>query len=204
MKENSGKFEHMSNHDVNRRTPTNTHKGCIHRPYINHRSQSKPPRNGLTKSHPYTPSFSPSYNLHSSYLLPLTNSSHCKVIKDYHNGTDASVHTTDWDISGVGENGVLDVTKLGLPQLSMRVRVGRNLAAFNLPGLMDQAERIKFEKTLMPAFEKIKEVMGGAVYSLSPDWGEGEVNPNLIDDAKYQELVKAHVMFKDMDADTYV
>ena len=114
------------------------------------------------------------------------------------------MHTTDWDISGVGENGVLDVTKLGLPQLSMRVRVGRNLAAFNLPGLMDQAERIKFEKTLMPAFEKIKEVMGGAVYSLSPDWGEGEVNPNLIDDAKYQELVKAHVMFKDMDADTYV
>jgi len=127
-----------------------------------------------------------------------------KVIFDYHNATAASKHQTDWDISGVGDNGVLDVTKLGLAELSMRVRVGRNLQAFNLPGLMDQAERIKFEKTLMPAFEKIKEKMGGNVYSLSPDWGEGEVNPNLISAEKYNELVKAHVMFKDMDADKYL
>ena len=119
---------------------------------------------------------------------------------------------TDWDISGVGENGVLDVTKLGLSELSMRVRVGRNLDSFNLPGLMDQAERIKFEKTLIPAFDKIKEKMGGTVYSLSPDWGpkeggadgEKEVNPNLIDSDKYNELVNAHVMFKDMDADPFL
>jgi creatine kinase len=135
-----------------------------------------------------------------------------QVIKDYHNGTDESKHVTDWDISGIGEAGVLDVTKLGLSELSMRVRVGRNLEAFNLPGLMDQAERIKFEKTLIPAFDKIKEAMGGAVYSLSPDWGpkeggaegETEPNPNKITEEKYQELVDAHVMFKDMDADSFL
>ena len=94
----------------------------------------------------------------------------------------------------------------------MRVRVGRNLEAFNLPGLMDQAERIKFEKTLIPAFDKIKEAMGGTVYSLSPDWGpkeggaegETEPNPNKITEEKYQELVDAHVMFKDMDADSFL
>uniref|UniRef100_A0A7S1J055 Arginine kinase n=1 Tax=Eutreptiella gymnastica TaxID=73025 RepID=A0A7S1J055_9EUGL len=127
-----------------------------------------------------------------------------QIIQDYHNGTADSKHETDWDISGVGEGGVLDVTQLGLSELSMRVRVGRNLTAFNLPGLMDRAERIKFEKTLLPAFDKIKEKMGGCIYSLSPDWGEGEANPNLIDEAKYNELVKAHVMFKDMDADPYL
>ena len=37
-----------------------------------------------------------------------------KVIQDYHKATPDSVHITDWDISGVGDNGVLDVTKLGL------------------------------------------------------------------------------------------
>merc|ERR1711991_407927 len=45
---------------------------------------------------------------------------------------------------------------------------------------------------------------GGQVYSLTPDFGDGEANPNKIDDAKYNELVKAHVMFKDMDADPYL
>merc|ERR1712072_1122559 len=45
---------------------------------------------------------------------------------------------------------------------------------------------------------------GGTVYSLSPDFGNGEANPNLISEAKYKELVKAHVMFKDMDADPYL
>ena len=30
------------------------------------------------------------------------------------------------------------------------------------------------------------------------------MNPNLIDEAKYDELVKAHVMFKDMAADPYL
>merc|ERR1719181_2700259 len=36
------------------------------------------------------------------------------------------------------------------------------------------------------------------------DNGKDIPNPNFIDDAKYQELVKAHVMFKDMDADPYL
>ena len=50
---------------------------------------------------------------------------------------------------------------------------------------------------------------GGHIYSMTPnsDWkevtGEGS-NPNLISAEKYQELVDAHVMFKDMDADPYL
>lgn len=127
------------------------------------------------------------------------------VIRDYHGAGPDAVHVTDWDASDVGDNGVLDVTKLGLPELSMRVRVGRNLASFNLPGSMDQAERIRFEKTMLKAFEKLVNdpEYGGNIYSLSPDHGDGP-NPNLISDKKYNELVKAHVMFKDMDADPYL
>ncbi|CAD7701840.1 unnamed protein product [Ostreobium quekettii] len=129
-----------------------------------------------------------------------------KVIYDYHGAEEGSKHVTDWDASTVGDGGVLDVTKLGLEELSMRVRVGRNLKSFNLPGLMDKAERIRFEQMMLKAFEKLQAdaSYGGKVYSLSPDWGEGVANPNLIDDEKYNELVKAHVMFKDMDADPYL
>ncbi len=131
-----------------------------------------------------------------------------KVIRDYHGDeTGAKKHESSWDASGVGEGGVLDVRKLGFEEeLSMRVRVGRNLKAFNLPGKMDQAERIKFEQTMLKAFEALVAMpeYGGTVYSLTPDFGEGAVNPNKISDEKYKELVDAHVLFKDMDADPFL
>ena len=73
------------------------------------------------------------YETFSTFFDPL--------IRDYHGATADSKHVTDWDTSGVGEGGVLDVTKLGLEELSMRVRVGRNLKQYNLPGMMDKAER---------------------------------------------------------------
>lgn len=53
------------------------------------------------------------------------------------------------------------------------------------------------------------ESYGGQVYSMTPneEWkaitGE-DANPNLISPEKYQELVDAHVMFKDMAADPYL
>jgi diadenosine tetraphosphate (Ap4A) HIT family hydrolase len=127
------------------------------------------------------------------------------VIREYHGAVASAVHVTDWDASDLGDDGVLDVTKLGLPELSMRVRVGRNLTQFNLPGSMDQTERILFEKTIIKALGKLVDnpEYGGNIYSLSPDHGDGP-NPNLISDAKYNELVQAHVMFKDMDADPYL
>jgi len=112
---------------------------------------------------------------------------------------------TDWDASAVGENGVLDVSKLGLSELSMRVRVGRNLKRFNLPGAMDKAERIAFEKAMLEAFAKLVAMpeFGGRVYSLTPDFGS-EANPNLISQEEYQKLIDEHIMFKDMSADPYL
>jgi len=128
------------------------------------------------------------------------------LIRDYHGAAADAKHITDWDASGVGEGGVLDVTKLGLKELSMRVRVGRNLKQFNLPGMMDKKERVLFEKTMLKAFAALIAMpeYGGAVYSLTPEFGTEEANPNKISKEKYEELVKAHVMFKDMDEDPYL
>ena len=49
-------------------------------------------------------------------------------------------------------------------------------------------------------FEKLiaDEKYGGEYVSISPG------HANFIDDARYKELVKAHIMFKDMDADSYL
>lgn len=123
-----------------------------------------------------------------------------KVIRDYHGDESGDKkHITDWSVEGAD----YDVKKLGQDELSMRVRVGRNLLGFNLPGEMDKDERIKFEQKMLPAFDQLKEKWGGRVYSLTPDFG-GEANPNLITKEEYQLLVDAHVMFKDMDADPYL
>jgi creatine kinase len=124
-----------------------------------------------------------------------------KVIRDYHGDKSGKKkHKTNWTLP---KDADYDVKKLGQDELSMRVRVGRNLSDFNLPGKMDKDERIAFEKKMLPAFEELKENYGGHVYSLTPDFN-GEENPNLISDEEYQELVKSHVMFKDMSADPYL
>ena len=125
-----------------------------------------------------------------------------KVIRDYHGDESGEKkHITDWNVEGAD----YDVKKLGQDELSMRVRVGRNLLGFSLPGDMDKKERIEFEQKMLPAFDSLKKSYGGQVYSLTPDFGDqGLNNPNLIDKEEYQKLVDAHVMFKDMDADPYL
>lgn len=124
-----------------------------------------------------------------------------KVIRDYHGDeTGNKKHITDWKT----ERTDYDVRKLGLDELSMRVRVGRNLVGFNLPGRMSKEERIEFERRMLPAFADLKERYGGKIFSLSPDFGDDGENPNLITQEEYQELVDAHIMFKDMAADPYL
>lgn len=123
------------------------------------------------------------------------------VIRDYHGDeTGEKKHVTDWNV----EDKSFDVQRLGLDELSMRVRVGRNLVGFNLPGNMTMAERIEFELRMLPVFDQLTEKYGGRVYSLTPDFGEKGVNPNLITNEEYKELVDAHVMFKDMSADPFL
>jgi hypothetical protein len=124
-------------------------------------------------------------------------------------------HVTNWSLEGVEglpEGGVLDMREIGMTdELSMRVRVGRNLTTFPLPGAMTKADRVNFEKTMQAAFDVLikDEAYGGQVFSMTPNdvWKEvtgDEENPNLITTEKYDELVAAHVMFKDMAADPFL
>lgn len=128
------------------------------------------------------------------------------VIRDYHGIKGEVAHKTNWDLSTpnvverLPEGGKLDLTKLGLGVTSMRVRVGRNLARYPLPGAMNKEDRLNLEKDMIQAFEKLisDPNYGGTYYSLTPG------TKYSISDAKYQELVKAHIMFKDMAADSYL
>lgn len=125
-----------------------------------------------------------------------------KVIRDYHNdSTGSKIHVTDWNTD---EGADYDVKKLGQDELSMRVRVGRNLVGYNLPGAMTKKERIEFEQKMLPAFGQLIEKYGGKIHSLTPDFMDDGQNPNLITQEEYQELIDAHVMFKDMAADPYL
>lgn len=123
------------------------------------------------------------------------------VISEYHKVPRSQKHVTDWSLDGVAglpADGKLDVTKLGLPPVSMRVRVGRNLSEFPLPGAMTKADRIAMEAKLSKAFEQLKAKFGGRYHSLTPG------NPDFINADEYKALVKARFMFKDMAADTYL
>lgn len=123
------------------------------------------------------------------------------VIRDYHKispDIPEVQHVTNWKVDKGSEN--LDLTKLGLKNISMRVRVGRNLQDFPLPGAMTKEDRVNLEKVMIKAFKKLMadDRYGGNYYSLTPD------TEYSINDEFYANLVKKHIMFKDMDNDPYL
>ena len=126
-----------------------------------------------------------------------------KVLADYHTVAEDAKHVNNWSLEGVEglpEGGKLDLAALGLPKLSMRVRVGRNLKEFPLPGAMTSEDRVNMETKMCAAFEKLKAMpeFGGGYNSLTPG------HENFIDETAYQALIDEHIMFKDMAADTYL
>ena len=127
-----------------------------------------------------------------------------KALERYHK-VDLKVkkHINDWNFAGVAglpEDGVLDLSKLGLPPLSMRVRTGRNLNKFPLPASMTQEDRVNLEVQMGAVFDKLigDPKFGGKYVSITPG------HKNFIDAAEYQALVDANIMFKDMSADPYL
>lgn len=130
-----------------------------------------------------------------------------KVLSRYHNVPEDARHVNDWCLKGVEDllgdlpdDRMLDVSRLGLSALSMRIRTARNLKDFPLPGSMTKEDRIRLEEKMMAAFDILIEMphFGGRYYSLTPG------NPCFIDEETYVELVDAHIMFKNMDADRYL
>jgi protein-arginine kinase len=124
-----------------------------------------------------------------------------KVLADYHDVREDAKHVNDWSLAGVAglpESGVLDLRKLGLPKLSMRVRVGRNLKRFPLPGNMTKDDRINLERQMCGAFDVLRATFGGGYNSLTPG------HEHFVSEAKYAKLVDAHIMFKDMSVDPFL
>jgi len=71
---------------------------------------------------------------------------------------DETKHVNTWDLTGaegLPEDGQLDLSKLGLPELSMRVRTGRNLKKYPLPGAMTREDRVAMEKDMQQVFDKL-------------------------------------------------
>jgi creatine kinase len=75
----------------------------------------------------------------------------------------------------------LDFAKLGLEAVSMRVRTGRNLNKYPLPGAMTKEDRVNMEKDMGKVFEALIEnpEYGGKYVSITPG------HPNFIDDEEY-------------------
>ena len=127
-----------------------------------------------------------------------------KALQIYHKvNLDEKKHVNNWDIkgfTGITEGGVLDLSLLGLPPLSMRFRVGRNLNKFPLPASMSQADRTNLELEMCTVFEKLiaDAQYGGEYVSITPG------HKNFIDSARYQQLVDSNIMFKDMSSDPYL
>ena len=124
-----------------------------------------------------------------------------QVLADYHKVSEDAKHVNNWSLEGVEglpEDGKLDLAKLGLPPLSMRVRVGRNLKEFPLPGAMTKDDRVNLEVKMCAAFDKLKAMpeYGGRYNSLTPG------HKDFVNKKAYQKLVDDHLMFKDMAADS--
>ena len=132
------------------------------------------------------------YDLFAQQLAPM--------IREFHRipeGTKiAQIH--DWNTTASPcDLGQIDPA---LKQVSMRVRVARNVSTFPLPGAMNKAQRLEFEQVALNAFEKLiaHPDFGGKYLSISPD------TPNTISDTEYNSRVAAHQMFKDMSHDKYL
>ncbi len=104
----------------------------------------------------------------------------------------------DWDTSRTAcDLGEIDRR---LEDVSMRVRVARNVATFPLPGAMSREQRVAFERLAVQAFAKLIEdpAFGGHYLSITPG------SPHEVDADEYEHRVRAHQMFKDMSADPYL
>lgn len=108
-----------------------------------------------------------------------------KALEMYHKvDLSKTKHVNNWSFKGVEglpSDGQLDITKLGLPELSMRVRTGRNLSKYPLPGAMTCDDRKNMENDMKAVFDTLiaDPAYGGEYVSITPG------HPNFIDEAKY-------------------
>ena len=132
------------------------------------------------------------YDQFATMLDPMIRDSHGIAVE-----TEIS-QPHDWHTGGAPcDLGAIDER---LKDVSMRVRVARNVATFPLPGAMSKEQRVAFENVAAQAFATMAEAraFGGQYLSITPG------SPHEIDANEYARRVQAHQMFKDMSADPYL
>ncbi|MGI9482887.1 MAG: hypothetical protein ACR2OR_11090 [Hyphomicrobiales bacterium] len=122
------------------------------------------------------------------------------MIRAFHAIPDAEEiqQVQDWSAAGAScDLGSIDPR---LKEVSMRVRVARNVSIFPLPGAMDRQQRKDFENIAVSAFEELRNdpAFGGAYLSITPG------SPYEISPDEYDRRVAAHQMFKDMSSDRFL
>ncbi len=121
------------------------------------------------------------------------------IVLDYHNIPSTFSYHEDWNINNLD----LDLKGIDpkLSNVSMRVRVARNVEGWPLTGSATREDRVNFENYMIETvFEKL---LGNAKYlghyaSLTPG------SKYEISRAEYDKLVSEHKMFKDMSADPHL
>ncbi len=121
------------------------------------------------------------------------------LIRDYHDiSSDTKISQAhDWSTDMSCDLRAIDQK---LKDVSMRVRVARNVKGFPLPGAMNREDRIKLEEVMIKAFKSLIEDSnyGGKYLSLTPS------SNYEISDTEFKNRVVAHQMFKDMSGDRYL
>jgi arginine kinase len=87
------------------------------------------------------------------------------LIRDYHGISGDTKQEHDWNVP----QGKYLLTNIhnSLDNLSMRARVARNVAGWNLPPKMDKDERLRFEARMVEVFESFP--IPGNYHSLTPN-----------------------------------
>lgn len=114
------------------------------------------------------------------------------LISKHHGVAQNARHESGWER---GEKS-LDVADIGLPPLSVRVRVGRNIAGQNFPSTMDKDQRLDLENRVSSAL--LNSPIKGRYVSLSPG------SDHHISTDTYQQMIDRHLLFKPMDNDPYL
>lgn len=118
------------------------------------------------------------------------------VIFRQHKAAQGNAHQSEWNLGGAS----YDVAELGLPPLSLRIRVGRNFSDLPLSPAMGLQERLRLEERMVQVFEDLIAAgqLAGRYVSLTPG------HRYEIDAVEYDSLVRSHVMFKSMAEDAFL
>jgi len=117
-----------------------------------------------------------------------------RIVREYHGISGDTRQEHDWDIP-VGEYTLTRISP-EFGRMSMRARVARNVAGWNLPSAMNREERLRFESFIVSAFAQLP--FAGSYRSLTP----GHALEMSVEEA--EQMRRDHFLFNDMTTDNHL